>query len=216
MSPGWPEVAVALLSYLLLLFALAMLLLKMPDDQAALRGITGMAINGVAGTLAFMAAWVLRIRGWAAFGFRRTSVRWLLIGAAVGVVAMGFSVLLEHVYFMFVVEPNTQGDFQAAARAGLLPLTALVVAGALLTPLGEELVFRGVIANVLNRYGAWPGVVGSAALFAAVHGFSVIFLNAFLVGILTGLLLRKTGSLWPGVVVHVVFNGLWLLVYSVP
>ncbi len=80
----------------------------------------------------------------------------------------------------------------------------LVLAGAVLTPLGEEFVFRGVIANSLNRYGAWAGILGSAVIFAAIHGPSVIFFNALMAGLLTGFLFRRTGSLWPDVLTHVV------------
>jgi membrane protease YdiL (CAAX protease family) len=86
--------------------------------------------------------------------------------------------------------------------------------GGILTPLGEEALFRGVIANALNRYGAWAGVVGSAMICAVVHGFSVVLLNAFIVGLLTGFLFRRTQSIWPGLVVHAIFNGIWLLIYS--
>ncbi|MNL81925.1 CAAX amino terminal protease self- immunity [compost metagenome] len=57
-------------------------------------------------------------------------------------------------------------------------------------------------------------MVGSAAIFGVVHGFNVILFDAFMVGILTGILFRKTGSIWPGVVVHIVYNGLNLLYYS--
>lgn len=214
--PGWPEIFVALGVYLLMLLALSLfLLLRIPEEQAGLRGIAGMALNGVAGTVALLAAFVIRIRDLTVFGFRRVALRWLLIGAALGVVAVGLSFLIEHVYFSLINEPNTQADFQAAARAGLLSLLVLVFTGALLTPFGEEVVFRGVIANALNRYGPWAGIVGSAFIFAAVHGPSVIFFNAFMAGILTGYLFRKTESIWPGLMTHVVYNGIWLVIYSV-
>ena len=212
--PGLPEIAVALAIYLVIILGLGVWMAFTPDERAAGRGIAGMAVNGVAGTLALLGAYALRIRDFRAFGFRHAGLRWLLVGAILGVVAVGLSFVIEHVYFGLVTEPNTQGDFQAAAKAGVLSLTILVLTGAILTPLGEELVFRGVVANALNRYGGWPGVVGSALIFAAAHGPSVIFFNAFMAGILTGYLFRQTASLWPGFVTHVVYNGIWLLIYS--
>ncbi len=213
-KPGWPEICAALVTYVVLILLLGLWMVGMPEEQAATRGIAGMAVNGVAGTAALLVAYILRIRDFRAFGFCAASARWLLIGAALGVVAVGLSFVIEHVYFSFVTEPNTQGDFQAAAKAGVLSLLILVISGAILTPLGEEFVFRGVVANGLNRYGWWPGVVGSAIIFGAVHGPSVIFFNAVMAGILTGILFRKTESLWPGVMVHVVYNGIWLIIYS--
>lgn len=212
--PGWPEIAVALFCYLVLIVVIALWMVQIPDEQAAWRGIVGMATNGVAGAVAFFAAFALRIRDLRAFGFRAVERKWLLVGVALGFVAFGLSFLIEGVYFLFVTEENTQADFQAAAMGGVLSLLVLLITGALLTPLGEELVFRGVIANALNRYGMWPGVMGSAAIFAVVHGPSVILLDAFMVGIVVGILFRKTNSIWPGVVVHVAYNGLWLLYYS--
>lgn len=212
--PGWPEVAVALVTYLILIAALGLWMVQTSNEHAALRGIVGMAANGAAGAIALLAAFALRIRDFRAFGFRTTERKWLLAGAALGVFAFGLSFIVEGIYFLFITEANTQADFQAAASGGALSLLVLLLAGAFLTPFGEEVVFRGVIANALNRYGMWAGVVGSAAIFAVVHGPSVILLDAFMVGILAGILFRKTGSLWPSLVIHIVYNGLHLLYYA--
>lgn len=212
--PGWPEIVTALITYLLLLVLIALWMVQIPDEQAALRGNIGMAANGAAGITALLAAFALRIRDLRAFGLRAVTWKWLFAGAALGIVAFGLSLIIEGVYFQLITEKNTQADFQAAATGGVLSLLVLLITGAFLTPLGEEVVFRGVIANALNRYGMWPGVVGSAAIFAVIHGPSVILLDAFMVGILVGILFRKTGSVWPGLVTHVVYNGIWLLSYG--
>ncbi len=213
-QPGWPEIAAGLITYLIGLLLIGLWLLQIPDEEAAFRGIVGMAANGVAGSIAFMAAFSLRIRHFRAFGFRPVGRKWLYISAGLGVFAFALSFLIEGVYFHFITEPNTQGDFQAAAKDGALSLFILLVTGALFTPFGEEVVFRGVIANALNRYGVWAGVVLSAAIFAVVHGPSVIMALAFMVGIMAGILFRKTGSLWPCLVLHIVYNGLHLLYYA--
>lgn len=213
--PGWPEVAVALLIYLMLLAVIAVMMARISDEYAVLRGNFGMVANGIAGVLALAAAISMRIRSLRKFGFCRVAVTWLFAGAAIGIAAYGISHVMEAVYFTYIAEQNTQADFQAAATDGALSFLILLVSGAILTPFGEEAVFRSVVANALNRYGGWAGVGGSAFIFAAIHGPSVVFLNAFLIGVLTGLLFRKTSSIWPGLVVHVVFNGLWLITYAV-
>lgn len=213
-KPGWPEIVVALVVYLVLVAALGLWMVNTGDEQAAVRGIVGMAANGAIGCIALLAAVFLRIRNFRVFGFRAVEPKWIAVGAALGVVAFGLSFIVEGVYFHFITEPNTQADFQVAAAGGTLSLLVLLVAGALMTPFGEEVVFRGVIATALNRHGAWAGVLGSAVIFAAAHGPSVIFFDALMVGILIGVLYRKTGSLWPALAVHVVYNGLHLVTYS--
>lgn len=212
--PGWPEILTALGLYLIGIIMLVLWMTQIPDEQAILRINIGGVVNGLVGLAALFAACALRVRNLRAFGFRATERKWLLVGAALGVVAFGGCFVIEGVYFHFITEPNNQADFQAAAKGGALSLFVLIITGAILTPLGEEFVFRGVIANALNRYGAWAGVVGSAAIFGVVHGFNVILFDAFMVGILMGILFRKTNSIWPGVVVHIVYNGLNLLYYS--
>jgi hypothetical protein len=48
-------------------------------------GLTLTALSGVGGMAGFFAAFLLRIRFWAAFGVRRTTWRWIVFGAAVGI-----------------------------------------------------------------------------------------------------------------------------------
>lgn len=212
--PGWPEVAIGLIGYLVLLALIAAVLASIPDEQAPLRGIVGLAAGGLGCTGAFVTALMFRIRKVDAFGFRFAEGRWLLIGFVLGLIAVVLSFGIEHVYFSFITEPNTQGDFQAAAKSGALALLFTVLAGAVLTPFGEEVLYRGVVANALNRYGPWASILGSAAIFAAAHGPSVIFFNALMMGVLTGFLFWKTNSIWPGFVTHFVYNGIWLIIYS--
>lgn len=212
--PGWPEIAAALVTYLVLIIGLVTWIGVTPESQAGFRGIMGMAANGIAGGAALLVAWALRLRDFRAFGFVSVERKWLWIAAGLGLFAFGLSFLIEGVYFHFITEPNTQADFQAAATSGWLSLAILLVTGALFTPFGEEVVFRGVTANALHRYGPWVSIIGSAAIFGIVHGLSVITLLAFMVGLITGLLFYRTRSIWPALVVHCIYNGLHLLYYS--
>lgn len=101
---------------------------------------------------------------------------------------------------------NVQADYQAAASGGRLSFVATLALGAMLTSIGEEFVFRGIIANVLNRYGSWIGVLASSTIFALAHGINPVLPAAFVVGVICALLLRRTGSVWPAVMVHGVHN----------
>jgi membrane protease YdiL (CAAX protease family) len=74
------------------------------------------------------------------------------------------------------------------------------------TPIGEEFLFRGVVTNALLRYGPFVGVVGSASIFALMHGLNMVLPAALVAGLVAGELFRRSGSVWPAVVVHIVFN----------
>lgn len=83
--------------------------------------------------------------------------------------------------------------------------------------LNEELWFRGLVLQALRTRGAGAAVVGSAVLFAVVHAAGMLggadpVLTAFQIafalvfGLVTALLVLRTGSLWPGIVWHIVHN----------
>lgn len=48
--------------------------------------------------------------------------------------------------------------------------------------------------------------MGSAVIFALIHGINIVFPAALVVGLINAELLRHSGSVWPAVIVHVVFN----------
>jgi membrane protease YdiL (CAAX protease family) len=89
--------------------------------------------------------------------------------------------------------------------AGLLPLLAIL---ALLAPLAEELVFRGLLYGWLaGRWGGRVAFLASSLAFAAAH---VELAHAVLVlplGLWFGWLRWRTDSLVPSLVAHVVNNG---------
>lgn len=211
--PGWPEVAVVTAVYAVLVGAGVLWIWQLPDDQAAFRGIVGYVVSGAAGLGAFGAAFALRFRDVRVFGLGGTSWRWLLLGAGLGVAVYVLNLGTASAYIAAFGNDNPQADYHAAASGGLLSLVVAVFAGAVLTPIGEELAFRSVIANALNRYGAWAGIVLSSAVFALAHGVNIILPLAFVVGLVCALLFRRTGSVWPGVLVHAVYNGISNVVF---
>lgn len=213
-QPGWPEIGIAVLIYVFGVSLLGYWMLQISDSRTVLRINVGGIVNGAIGFAGLSAAYLLRIRNWRAFGFRPATPKWLLIGAAIGLLAFGLIFVVEAIYFHYITEPNTQADFEAAARGGIVSMLVLLFTSAVLGPIGEELVFRGVVASALEKYGAWPAIFGSAFMFAVVHGPSVIFVDAFVVGILLGVIFRRSGSIYPAMVLHIVYNALNLIYYS--
>ena len=151
---------------------------------------------------------LLRIRSLGAFGVRRTSTRWLLIGVGAGVAAFVLKSLVVLAWIPITgISNNVQGMYAAGGSGGALSLVLTTAFLGLLTPLGEELLFRGVITNALLRYGPFVGVVGSALIFALFHGSgNTAFPVALVTGLVAAEVFRRSGSIWPAVIVHAVVD----------
>lgn len=205
--PGWPEILIGLVAYALLLVSFGLLMGLLPSNDPVLLGVVGSTAGGVVGVGAFAAAYSLRIRVLRSFGFRPVSPRWLMIATGVGIIGYGLNLIIQFTYQAWFGSNDPQSILHAAARGGPLPFLLSFLGGAIFTPFGEEILFRGVVANAFNRYGAFAGVVLSSIIFGLAHGASVILPVAIMVGLLSAVLFRATGSVWPSVVLHCVYNG---------
>jgi len=95
-------------------------------------------------------------------------------------------------------------------RAVPFALNAAVVV--VVAPIVEELTFRGVGFALLGRFGSVLAVVGTSVAFAAAHGLVNGFAALFLFGLAVALLRLRTGSIYPGMLMHASFNALALTV----
>jgi len=77
-----------------------------------------------------------------------------------------------------------------------------------LTPVFEEIVFRGLLfATLRRRFGTSVAAVLSAAIFAVAHGYGVLgFAAVFWSGLLWAWAYDRTGSLLPSIASHAVDN----------
>lgn len=96
-------------------------------------------------------------------------------------------------------------------------IALLTLSAAVLAPIFEEALFRGLFQSVLvNLFGGrrWPALLTVAAVFAALHLGQTTWhaLPAlFILGATFGWVYERTGSLLPGIVAHMGFNSLNLL-----
>jgi uncharacterized protein len=97
-----------------------------------------------------------------------------------------------------------------SAKAVQFALNAAVVVVA--APLVEEFTFRGVGFRLLSPFGAAVAVLGTAVAFAADHGLVEGFPALFLFGVAVALVRLRTGSLYPGMLLHASFNAFALAV----
>lgn len=77
---------------------------------------------------------------------------------------------------------------------------------AMLVPVIEELTFRGVGFSLLRRYGEWTAILCTGLLFGLAHGLveALPLLVAFGIGL--GYLRSRIDSVYPGMIVHGLFN----------
>jgi membrane protease YdiL (CAAX protease family) len=77
---------------------------------------------------------------------------------------------------------------------------------AVLVPVIEELTFRGVGFSLLRRYGEWTAILLTGLLFGLAHGLvqALPLLVAFGVGL--AYLRSRVDSVYPGMIVHGLFN----------
>lgn len=78
---------------------------------------------------------------------------------------------------------------------------------AIVGPVIEEIFFRGFTYKALRaRYGITWGILGSAAIFAALHMNFMAFFPIFALGVFLAYIYEKTGSLVPCMTVHMLHN----------
>lgn len=81
-----------------------------------------------------------------------------------------------------------------------------LIATAVVPPLVEEFACRGLILGSLRKYGDGFAVLISSVLFGLMHGNFDQMPFAFMVGLVLGLIVVKTDSLWIAVAVHAANN----------
>jgi len=79
---------------------------------------------------------------------------------------------------------------------------------AVVTPVVEELLFRGFVLDLLSEaYGKWTSIFISSIIFGLLHIFPFTILNAFCGGLIYGYIRIRTNSLWPSIILHALWNG---------
>lgn len=88
----------------------------------------------------------------------------------------------------------------------VLVLYGIVIA--VVPPLVEEMLFRGLLLQSLRRYGDGFAVFASALAFGLYHGNFIQMVFAFLCGIVMGLVAVRTNSLLPSILIHFLNNSI--------
>jgi hypothetical protein len=96
---------------------------------------------------------------------------------------------------------------------GPLSALAIVFAVAVVAPLTEELLFRGLLLpGLAERYGAPLALAVTSLAFGAIHGEPGAILYASVAGLLFGAITLRTGSVLPAIAMHAATNAMPILV----
>jgi membrane protease YdiL (CAAX protease family) len=154
---------------------------------------------------------------WHTLGMRPVAWQWL---AAVPIIyaILTFSYVLLYRGMVAVFGPATHWPAQLTpetlAATQQPALEALVIiTGTILTPLVEELLFRGVLYQALRRSLPVSGAtVLSAMIFALMHLNVVMFIPLLVMGLILALVYEWSGSIVPTILLHACNNGIMLLI----
>jgi membrane protease YdiL (CAAX protease family) len=156
--------------------------------------------------------WLLAVRkygvGRDALGLR--SFKWEMIGLGCGLMLL--SLAFNAIFGLFL------GLFGLRIQPDLIPIFAqlsspwfLLIGGAIVAPIVEEIFFRGfVFAGLRPRYGWQRAAVISSALFALIHLVPTAILPIFLLGYIFAYLYQRSNSIWPAILMHSTTNAVAL------
>ena len=145
-----------------------------------------------------------------ALGFRRFQAGvvfpWILL---LIFVILGANALYGYLIqtFHLPLQTNDQVILMFSKDAPLTTYATLIVA-VFVAPVCEEVFFRGfVFAGLLRGMSAGWAIILSALIFAVAHGDPGSFAVLLIIGLALGFLRWRTKSLWPGILLHTLNNG---------
>jgi membrane protease YdiL (CAAX protease family) len=171
--------------------------------------------SAFAGGILVYAVWLMLVFAIAAeridlLALRRPRVSW---GRAIGLAAAGFGVIYAvGAVVSFIPLPQDPSQEQGLTPTHWEPryagaFAANVVLFAVVAPFVEELMFRGLGQSLLRFLGRWPSIIIVGVAFGLSHGLLEALLVLVPFGIVVGYVRDRTDSVYPGMVLHAVFNG---------
>ena len=104
---------------------------------------------------------------------------------------------------MFANGAFTSSNYEGASTARMIVTALYVCIGA---PLTEEFLCRGVLLKSMSKYGVPFAVFATSLIFGLIHGNLYQTPFAILVGVVLGYVAVRSGSIWPGVIIHFIVN----------
>lgn len=157
--------------------------------------------------------WLVVLRrhglGFADIGLRPTYSGWYRLAVGLGLLCMPVISIINVAWQDLLGEVMENPQMQALAPDGF-SWTSLILMLALvgvLVPFIEEVIFRGVLLGwLLKRLRFAYAAPISAVIFSVAHGLPQLIPALAVMGLVLATVAWRSGSLWPSIVVHGVFN----------
>lgn len=168
------------------------------------------------------AIWLIILRryglGWRDIGFRPAEARWYKRAVLYAVLLVPMVGLLNLLVSLVIGHPIENPQITTVAPVGFswFAFLSMSVLGGVVAPIGEEAAFRGLLFPWLReRLGLWSAAALSGLAFATLHSILVLVPALLAVGVALAVVYHRSGSLWPVIVMHGVFNAIMIaLLYA--
>jgi len=156
-------------------------------------------------------------------GLRSSTSFYFFAGTAVLIIALPFVDFTGVINNSLISESSGIGKWMKAAeedaakqikymltQKGESNLLLNLLFVAVFAGVGEELFFRGVLQRLFIKIfrNPWAGIIVTSIIFSAIHLQFYGFIPRFVLGLLLGLTYWYSGSLWPAIVAHFVYDAM--------
>ena len=146
----------------------------------------------------------------------RLRIRFVSSDVIISTIYLSFGIIilsdeLDRIIQIFLPAPEYILDLNGLLQPeSILGFFLLFIAVVIIAPLGEELLFRGFLQQILEKH--WKdvtkAVLVTALFFAMIHMNPYWFVQIYILGILLGFLAWKTKSVLPPLILHGINNAM--------
>ena len=146
----------------------------------------------------------------------RLRIRFVSSDVIISTIYLSFGIIilsdeLDRIIQIFLPAPDYILDLNGLLQPeSIMGFFLLFIAVVIIAPLGEELLFRGFLQQILEKH--WKdvtkAVLVTALFFAMIHMNPYWFVQIYILGILLGFLAWKTKSVLPPLILHGINNAM--------
>lgn len=195
--------------FLLGLITVLLVIIAPRDSRAELAQSAWIVLLELAFLLPVVLIFAWKRIHWKYLGFRR--FEWKTLGLGCGLLIGSYILILLHNLILVGLGVDTQGETILRLIEMLESPGWFFLVGVVFAPLVEEIFFRGfVFQGFRQKYGWVSAMLLSSAVFAVAHLDPVALIPTFILGLLLAYLYHRSNSLWPGIILHFLVNGVSL------